>query len=112
MTPTTEDPEQIPPPPPFAAQLPEEVDVDLDEHDQGEGEQVLTPNTIPEGVSHLGSYPTLERYLRAQLEEEVSDPCQWILDCLDWSKVQKRFEADGSRLVCESGEVYRMEARR
>lgn len=99
MTSTTDD--HRPPPPPFA------ISTALEDR-QLEVEQVLDSSTLPEGVEYLGTYPTLERYLRAQLEDQVSAPCQWILDCLDYLEVQRRWESDGSRLFCESGCVYRI----
>lgn len=114
---------QIPPPPSFATDTDldpsSEVDVDLDDdldlpipNDGAGAEQVLSRDTTPEGWEHLGDYPTLERYLRAQLEDQISDACQWLLDCLDYQKVQQRFESDGSRLLCESGSVYRISFQR
>lgn len=116
MTPNDD---QIPPPPPFAVPTDldpsSEIDVDLydecpDYPDDDQGELVLTRDTIPDGCDHLGSHASLELYFRSQLEDQVSAPCQWLLDCLDMKKVRARFESDGSRLVCESGEVYRLAA--
>jgi hypothetical protein len=109
MTPTPPDQDQIPPPPRFATDTEidpaHEVDVDL-----GEGEQLLDRHTVPEGVEYLGDYASLELYFRSQLEPEVSRGCAWILDHLDYQAIQKRWESDGSRLVCESGCVYRISA--
>ncbi len=113
MTATTDDP-QIPPPPGFALDIDlgdDEQDVDRDlllPNDGASEEQVLSRDTLPLGLDHLGTYPSLELYFRAQLEPEISRGCQWILGCLDWTAVQLQFEADGSRLFCESGEVYRI----
>ena len=100
-------PEQDPPPAPPEVPLPltdDEVDVELGD-DLG-AERLLDRDTLVEGVTYLGDYPDLESYLRAQLEDQVSAACGWILDCLDYAAVQRRFERDGSRLVCESGCVY------
>jgi hypothetical protein len=117
---------QIPPPPSFATDTDldpsSEVDVDLgDEEDQfdlplpndGAGaEQVLCRDNLPKGVECVGDYPTVALYLRAQLEDQVSDACQWVLDCLDWSAVQRRWESDGFKLFAESGRVYQIEPQR
>ncbi len=113
MTPTDHQDPQLPPPPPFATSVDldpsTEVDVDLGaEHQQLEGEQVLSRDTMPEGVECVGDYPTVALYLRAQLEDQVSDSCQWLLDHLDYAQVRERWESDGSRLICESGCVYRI----
>lgn len=107
MSSTTRDPPEVPPPPGFGTPTElgeDEVDVEL--RDDFGAEQVLDQDTRAEGVTYLGDYPDLERYLRVQLEDQVSAACSWILDCLDYAAVQRRFEGDGSRLVCESGRVY------
>lgn len=67
-------------------------------------------DTIPEGAEYLGSYPSIPAYLRAMLEPEVSPACGWILDLLDYPAVQRRWERDGGRLVCERGQVFRVAA--
>lgn len=103
MPATTRDPPQVPPPPGFGT--PTEL-ADDEVGDECGAEQVLTRDTQVEGLTYLGDYPDLEGYLRAQLEDQVSAACSWILDCLDYAAVQRRFERDGSRLVCESGRVY------
>lgn len=112
MKPTAQDPHPIPSPPRFS-QLPpdgdEEVEVDLDLPLPNEDQElVLDRSTLPEGLSYLGDYPDLRSYLHAQLEPEVSEPCSWILDHLDYQAIQKRWETDGSRLICESGCIYRL----
>jgi hypothetical protein len=99
MNTTTEPPDPPDHPPTDAA---DEVDVDLEDEDTDPGA------TIPEGVSYLGTYPTIEAYLRDMIEPEVSRACAWILDTMDWSMVQARFEADGSRLFCECGQVFKV----
>jgi hypothetical protein len=107
MSATTRDPPQVPPPPGFGTptELAEgEVDVELG--DECGAERLLDRDTRVEGLTYLGDYPDLESYLRAQLEDQVTAACRWVLDCLDYAAVQRRFERDGSRLVCESGRVY------
>ena len=104
MCTTTQQDPPVPPPPPFATPVrleDDEIDVDLDENE-------LHHDTLPEGVEYLGTFESIEAYLRSQLEPEVSNACQWILDCIDWSEVQARWESDGSRLMIEQGQVYRL----
>ena len=113
MSPTTQDPPRVPPPPGVGTptELAEdEVDA-LPGDDLGDAgeERVLDRDTLVEGLTYLGDYPDLESYLRAQLEDQVTAACGWILDCLDYAAVQRRFERDGSRLVCESGRVYALD---
>ena len=65
-------------PPSAPSQHPaDEVDVDL---------------IIPEGAEYLGSYDSVPAYLRAMLEPEVSRACGWLLDLLNYSAVQRRWE--------------------
>lgn len=105
---TNEPPNLPPPPPPFATPTEldaDEVDVDLaeDEEDQ------LSRDTLPEGVEYLGRYASIEGYLRDMIEPEVSKAiAPWFLDCIDWRAVQDRFEGDGSRLLCEHGQVFKL----
>lgn len=104
---TTQDP-TIPPPPPSATTGQsdhDEHEIDLGEPDE---EQVLDRGTLPEGLEYLGQYPTVQAYLRAQLEPEIARGCTWLLDHLDWRAVQRRFEEDGSRIFAESGHVYKV----
>lgn len=75
----------------------DELDVDL-----GGLEDALL-----EGAEYLGTYPSVPAYLRAMLEPEVSRACGWILALLDYPAVQRRWESDGSRLVCQRGQVFR-----
>lgn len=97
----------IPPPPSFAVDTSlraDEHEIDLGEPDE---EQVLDRGTLPEGVEYLGTYPSIELYLRSQIEPEVSRACAWILDMIDWKAVQARYEeGNDTRLFCESGAVY------
>lgn len=109
----TRPPDHLPPSPPFAVSCdldPScEIDVELDLGDEDELEAAaLARATDPEGVEFLGEYPTIQAYLRAQLEPEIAVGVNWILDMVDWREVQERFEADGGRLVCEHGQVYRV----
>lgn len=101
---TTCEPPELPPPPPFATP----TELDADEHDVDLAEDFDPDTTIPEGVEYLGTYPTIEAYLRDMLEPEISRACAWVLDCVDWREVQKRFESDGSRLMVECGQVFKV----
>lgn len=73
---------------------------------QGTGDSIHH-DTLPEGSVYLGSYTTLEEYLRAMLEPEIQSGVHWILDMVDWNQVRARFESDGSRLCWEHGRVYK-----
>ena len=90
----------------------DEIEVDLTEEDGAEvaGAESDAPDTIPEGAEYLGSYRSIAAYLQAMLEPEVTPACAWILGHLDYRAVQRRWESDGSRLVLERGEVYRLAA--
>lgn len=67
-------------------------------------------DTLPEEAEYLGSYPSISEYLRAMLEPEVTPGCTWILEHLDYRAIRRRWEIDGSRLVLERGQVYRVAA--
>jgi hypothetical protein len=108
----------VPPPPRFGLDTdldPScEHDVDLADDDDSEGEAeaaALAVATIPEGVSYLGTYSSIELYLRSQLEPEIASGIFWLLDCVDWSAVREQFESDGSRLMIEHGHVYKLSSR-
>ena len=62
---------------------------------------------LSDAMEYLGSYETIEAYLRAMLEPEVTPGCAWILECLDYAEVRRRWEVGGHRLVLERGHVYR-----
>lgn len=79
----------------------DELDVDL-----GDLEHALL-----DGAEYLGTYASVPAYLRAMLEPEVSRACGWILELLDYPAVQRRWESDGSRLVCQRGQVFRLAPR-
>ncbi len=105
----------LPPPPPFAlsCDLDPSCEHDVDLADDGDGEAeleaaALARATEPEGVEFLGTYGSIELYLRSQLEPEIAKGCHWIFGCLDYQAVQEQFESDGSRLVIEHGHVYRL----
>lgn len=86
----------------------DELDVNLDD-DLDLPVPIPDPSdTIPEAMEYLGSYPSIPAYLRAMLETEVTPACAWILDHLDYRAVQRRWESDGSRLMIERGQVYRL----
>lgn len=106
LGPMSNDREDPPPPPQSGLDPSSEVDIDLADDDEDD----LKRATLPEGAEHLGDYPSIDAYLRAMLETEVSAGCQWILDHLDWRAVQSRWESDGSRLAIEQGQVYRLAA--
>lgn len=73
-------------------------------------EQVLSPDTLPEGVEFLGEgFPSLDHYFRAEIEDLIDPSIRWILDALDMSRVKQRFEGSKYRYLCESGSVYRIE---
>lgn len=86
----------------FGDYEPDEVDVDLAGVD----------DPLPGGAEYLGTYASVPAYLRAMLEPEVSRGCWWILELLDYPAVQRRWESDGSRLVCTRGQVFRLAPRR
>ena len=77
--------------------LPDEMDIDLDAED-----------TVVETPEELGTYPTVEAYLQAQLEVHLHSDGLWLLDCLDMAKVLARFECGGRfRYYAENGRVIR-----
>jgi hypothetical protein len=86
----------------------DEIDVDLTSEEDIE----LRPAdaAVPE-TEYLGSYESVAAYLRAMLEPEVTPACAWILDHLDYEAVRRRWEGDGSRLLCEHGHIYRLAGR-
>ncbi len=88
----------------------DEIEVDLTDDERDEAEEPDAPDTIPEGAEYLGSYRSIAAYLRAMLEPEVTPACAWILGHLDYRAVQRRWESDGSRLVLDRGQVYRLAA--
>jgi hypothetical protein len=102
MNDTTHDP----PDPP--EDHPEDVEAGADQ-DQLFEEQVLSADTLPEGVEHLGDgFANLDDYFRAELEEHIAPPIHWILKHLDMKAICDRFEAGRFRYLCESGSVYRV----
>lgn len=82
---------------------PDDVDVDL-----GDDQQPHDENTVREAIEYLGSYDSVQDYLRSQLEPEIQSGVLWLLDCVDWAAVEKRWTADGSRLCLEDGNVYKI----
>lgn len=109
MTDPTRDPTTCPPPSPFApsTDLDPSTAIDVGQGDTADDHQTGL-DTLVEPMEYVGSYPSVMAYMRAMLEPEVSPGCGWLLDCLDYPKVQQRWESDGSRLVCEEGQVYRI----
>lgn len=90
-----------PPPPPFPVTEPDLVD--------GPGEeQVLSAETLPDGVEYLGTAPDLPTFFRRELEDLVDPSVAWILDCLDMRKVQNQMEGQRYRYLVEQGCVYRV----
>ena len=62
----------------------------------------------PPAVECLGEYPTGDDYLRSGLEEVIAAEARWILDCLDMTKVRRRFENNGRHAYrCIHGRIYR-----
>lgn len=104
MTPT-EPPD--PPHPPFAITKSDPVDVPETDVDE---EQVLSAETLPEGVEYLGTAPDLPTFFRRELEDLVDPSVAWILDCLDMRKVQDQMEGQRYRYLVELGAVYRVGA--
>ena len=102
---STEPPE--PPPPPFT--ITEPGSVDEPETEVGE-EQVLSAETVPEGVEYLGTAPDLPTFFQRELEDLVDPSVAWILDCLDMRKVQDKMEGQRYRYLVEHGAVYRVSA--
>lgn len=101
---STRDP-HLPPPPPSAAP----VDLDADELDIDLGDGQLDVDTALERADFVGEYPSVEAYIEAQLEPELSDACLWLLDCLDMNAVLQQFSVGGKyRYIIESGKVYRV----
>lgn len=79
------------------------------DQDQLFEEQVLSADTLPEGVEYLGDgFTSLDDYFRAELEEHIAPPIQWILKHLDMKAIRDQFEAGRYRYLCESGSVYRV----
>ena len=93
---TTKPPQDPPVPPHNPA---DELDIDLGEMAEPES---------PDSVEELGNYPSIEAYLRSQLEDLVDGSIDWILDHLDYSEILKRFESDGSRYYIDGGRVYQI----
>lgn len=86
---------ELPPVPPPEL---DEVDIDVNSnHDE----------SIPDDAEYLGEYESIDSYLRATLEPEISASVRWLLDCLDMPRVLARFESDGSRLHVKQGKVFR-----
>ena len=95
------------PRPPFAITEPDPVD----EPEAGvDEEQVLSAETLPEGVEYLGTAPDLPTFFRRELEDLVDPSVAWILDCLDMRKVQDQMESPRYRYFVEHGVVYRVSA--
>src|SRR5690349_21280755 len=89
--------------PPHQLEADDEVDVDLGDEDQ------LRHPTIQEGVECLGEFESVEAYLRAMIEPEISRSiAPWLVDCIDWDAVLVEFERNGDRYMCEAGLVYRL----
>lgn len=87
---------------------PDDDDDGDDECPRPRARRPLAADTWHEGIEYLGSYPTVQAYMRAQLEDCIMTEMHWLLDCLDWSAVQRRWESDGSRLLCERGQIYKI----
>jgi hypothetical protein len=98
------------PKPPSTPPLPDhddEIDIDLADDEAQRDAATFKHSSVPEGIEYLGEYASVEAYLRAMLEPEISTGCAWVLDHLDWRGVLARFEATGARYFAEQGHVYR-----
>jgi hypothetical protein len=73
-------------------------------------EQVLSAETLPDGVEYLGTAPDLPTFFRRELEDLVDSSVAWILDCLDMRKVQDQMEGQRYRYLVEQGAIYRVSA--
>lgn len=63
----------------------------------------------PDVVEELGSYPSVDAYLQAQIEDHFLRGGLWLLDCLDMVKVRARFEGGGRwQYMARAGKVYRI----
>ena len=89
------EPEPTPPTP----DADDEVDVDLGDD--------LQADTNKESIEFVGEAETLEAYFRSQLEDFIDPSIPWMLDCIDWRRVQWVMEAGRYRYVLEQGGVYR-----
>ena len=113
LPPTQDQDHQLPPPPPFALSTDldpsSEIDIPDLEDDQGDEEDQLASDTVEEEIEYMGTYPSLEAYLRGQLEEFIDHNLHtWIFDALDMGVVQERFEEGGRyRYIREGGAIYR-----
>jgi hypothetical protein len=102
-------PTDPPDPPPTSFVITEPGSLDDPETEVDE-EQVLSAETVPEGVEYLGTAPDLPTFFRRELEDLVDPSVTWILDCLDMRKVQDQMEGQRYRYLVEAGAVYRVSA--
>ena len=90
---STDDPPDPPEVRSAVSSEPDEMDIDVDDSPADEC---------------LGEYPTVDDYLRSVLEEFIAAEARWILDCLDMTKVLRRFENNGRHAYrCIHGRIYR-----
>ena len=75
----------------------DEVDIDID----------IATADLAEASEYLGDFESVDAYLRAMLEPEITPGVAWLLDCLDTRRVLARFESDGSQLCVVHGTVFR-----
>lgn len=79
----------------------DEVEVDLDDRAEPRAE------APEEGDEFLGEYASVEDYFAGMLGELMHPEIVWVLECVDFAEVRRRFEADGSRYFRVAGAVYR-----
>jgi hypothetical protein len=82
----------------------DELDIEIDD---------ASDDTRSEAIEHLGgAYDSLGDYFRRELEDHIDESIAWVLNCLDMTLVQRRFEGDGRyRYYFENGSVYRVSVR-
>jgi len=71
----------------------------------------ITPETALEGeaeVECLGTYETMEAFLRSQVELLLIADGMWLLDCIDYERVHEMLEGDEYRIWRDDyGRVFR-----
>lgn len=63
---------------------------------------------LAEGVEYLGTYLSLEHYLRAVLVPELAPGVAWLLDYVDYERVLGRFEGGVCTYFWAEGHVFRV----
>lgn len=77
----------------------DEFDVDMSPGDEVSGEN---------GLECLGTYNSMEAFLRSQVEHLLITDGLWLMACIDFSRVLKMLEGEVYRIWrADSGRVYR-----